>query len=39
MAALIRFFFKVNPDEMTEDEFAKAWGQLQYALKKTGQMK
>lgn len=30
--ALVRFHFKVNPDELDDDELGKLWGQLRYAL-------
>lgn len=38
-SALIRFYFHEDPDKMTEEEFCKAYGQLVYALNRTGQMK
>ena len=30
--SLIRFYFNQNPDELDDDEFARAWGQLKFAL-------
>jgi hypothetical protein len=39
MIALLRYFshFTLDVENMTDDELAKNWGQLQYALKQTGQ--
>ena len=34
--ALIRFFFKENPDNYTDEEYCKLAGQLWWALKATG---
>ena len=31
--ALLSFYLHVNPDELTDEEWAKSWGRLQYALK------
>lgn len=39
MAAFIRYYFHVDADLMTDDEFAKAIGQLNFVLKQTGQLK
>lgn len=32
IGALIRFYFKVDPHRLTDDEFAEYWGDLKYAL-------
>jgi hypothetical protein len=32
MTALIRFYFKEDPDALTDDNFAKRWNDLKYAL-------
>jgi len=37
--ALIQYHFKIDPDTLNEDEFAKHLARLMYALKNTGQMK
>lgn len=37
--AYIRYYFHENPDNMTDDEYWKAWGQLKFVLKQTGQYK
>jgi hypothetical protein len=34
MSAIIRFHLHIDPDELSEDEFAKAWCQVEYVLKK-----
>ena len=39
IGALVRFYLHENPTNMTEDELFEAWGQLQFALKQTHQMK
>lgn len=38
MIALLRYFshFRLDPETMSDEDFAKAWGQLQYGLEKTG---
>ena len=33
MASLLSFYNGKNPDELTDEEFCKEWGRLQYALK------
>lgn len=38
IGALVRFYLHEDPDKLTEDELLKAWGQLTFALKQTGQM-
>lgn len=30
--ALLRFHFKLDPDELNDDQWAQAWGDLQFAL-------
>jgi hypothetical protein len=39
-AALLRYYshFVLDPDEMTDEQFCKAWGQLYYSLQQTGQI-
>jgi hypothetical protein len=39
MIALLRYFshFTLDCENMTDDELAKTWGQLKYALTKTNQ--
>ncbi|QHB38497.1 hypothetical protein lotta81_gp039 [Flavobacterium phage vB_FspM_lotta8-1] len=33
MSALIRFYFKEDPNRLTNKEFAKRWNELRYVLK------
>jgi len=33
MNALLRFYFKEDPDTLTDEQFAKRWNQLKFALK------
>jgi hypothetical protein len=33
-SAWLRFYFKINPDELNEDEFIERWVELEYCLKK-----
>ena len=35
-SALIRFYFKRNPDKMSDSTFAKSWAEIDYVLKYTG---
>lgn len=30
--ALLRFHFKINPDDLDDDDWAQAWGDLKFAL-------
>ncbi len=30
--ALLRYHFKIDPDKLDDDEWAKSWGELKYAL-------
>jgi len=41
MIALLRYFshFTLDVDNLSDDDFAKTWGQLQYSLEQTGQYK
>lgn len=32
MNALVRFYYKIDPSTLTDDEFAKIWGELRFAL-------
>jgi hypothetical protein len=32
MDAIIRFCFHIDPEELSDDEYAKTWGQAKYAL-------
>jgi hypothetical protein len=32
-AALIHFYFHVDPDTLSDEEFAKYWGRLVYVLR------
>lgn len=34
--ALIRFYFKVNPDKLSDSEFCKMWEELMFVLKFNG---
>jgi len=34
MSAIIRFHLHINPNELSDDEFAEAWSQVEYVLKK-----
>jgi hypothetical protein len=36
MGALLRFYFQIEPDGLSEDEFWKQWGRLEYVLKLNG---
>lgn len=38
LAALMRFYLHINPDELDDDQFAKEWARLKWVLKQTGQM-
>lgn len=38
MAALIRFYFGVDPSKLKFDEFANLWGELEFALKVEGKI-
>ena len=31
--SLIRFYFNMNPDVLSDDEWCKYWGQLQFAIR------
>jgi len=37
-AALIRFYFNKDIDDYLSEDFAKAWGQLEFALQFEGKM-
>ena len=30
--ALLRYHFKIDPDKLNDNEWAKSWGELKYAL-------
>lgn len=30
--SLLSFYLHINPDELTDEEWCKKWGQLRYAL-------
>lgn len=30
--ALLRFYFKIDPDQLTDEAWADRWGELKYAL-------
>ena len=32
MSALIRYHFKINPDQLSDFEFAKLWNDLEFVL-------
>lgn len=32
MEALLRFHFKIDPDELSDEDFAMRWGELLFAL-------
>lgn len=32
MNALLRFYFKIDPEELTDIKFAKRWNELRFAL-------
>lgn len=32
ISALLRFHFKVNPDDLTDSEYSELWQQLQWVL-------
>lgn len=34
--AYLRFFFKINPDELSDEKWAEVVEQMWYALEKTG---
>jgi len=34
--ALIRFYFKVNPDKLSDSEFCERWEELMFVLKFNG---
>lgn len=37
--AWIRFYFKIDPDQLSEEDFYLRWIELSYCLKKTGRLK
>jgi hypothetical protein len=37
-AAHIRYYYKIDPADLTDDEFARAWAQLFYTMKVTGKI-
>jgi hypothetical protein len=36
ISALLRFYFKIDPDLLSDREFWMRWGDLKYCLEKTG---
>jgi hypothetical protein len=36
MDGLLRFYFKVDPDKLSDEEFSQRWAQLNWVLKKRG---
>ena len=32
MSALIRFHFKINPDDLSDSDFSRTWNDLRYCL-------
>lgn len=39
ISALLRYFFKIDPDLLSDDEFYMRWGELKWCLKKFDKMK
>jgi hypothetical protein len=38
MDALIRYFFHIDPEALSDEQYFKIWRQLQYVLKAVGRM-
>ena len=39
MSALIRFYFNVNPNELSDDDFCEYYEQIMFVLKLNGTLK